>query len=249
MITENDLKLVCNYSKQKIDLPAIQLSYLSYESDDKEMKLKLKQINRNIVLDKILGEESEYTEYEDYINYASQTLSRTNDSLINPFTISPKIFSINTRGMKYNKIEDIYIILMNELEKITSSKINKLNNNNNNSSKPLIDLILSKISTLQYLIATKCRINKANTIICGINAYNELIKTDKGIIKNDGICKFNIFDMNVISSNLISKNKFIVARFSNKFESGLNVINSEETNKFFLAKTHCWENNINWFEI
>lgn len=107
--------------------------------------------------------------------------------------------------------------------------------------------ILNRLSFLQNLINMKSRINMANRIICGLNAYNELIKTGEGSFNEDGI--YNIYRMDVIYSDLISTNKFIVARFGNNIESGLNLILSESTNSFYIFKTHCWENNISWFEI
>ncbi len=77
----------------------------------------------------------------------------------------------------------------------------------------------------------KSRINKANRIICGLNAYSELIKTGEGSFNEDGI--YNIYRMDVIHNDLINTNKFIVARFGNNIESGLNLILSER-HKFIL---------------
>lgn len=229
-MTKKDLFLISNFTEQNL-YPVNQFNYMSYELNNKEeFELKKKQINRNIKINNILGEENKEDEiYEDEIYIDYEFIQ----------TIGMKLSSITISSITYNKIDDIYIYILKELEKITVSNSIVIQNSK----------ILHKISQLQNIIHIKSRIGIGNTIICGLNAYSELIKYGVNIGSFDKNGMYNIYKMNVISSDLISKNKIVVSRFGSNIESGLNTILDEKSKKFCTFTTHCWGNNISWFEI
>lgn len=226
-MTKKDLYLIGNFTERNLQ-PVNQFIYISpVLKNEEELKLNQKIINRNVIINELLDEENE--ENEIFMNI---------DSCFIP-TVSFELFSKSSSAFSYNKIEDVYIYVLKELEKITTSNSIIIHPSN----------ILHKISQLQYIINIKSMMGMGNTIICGLNAYSELIKFGVGVGSFDKNRMYNIYKMNVISSDLISRNKIIVSKFGNSIESGLNIILDEKVGKFCVFTTHCWENNICWFEI
>lgn len=108
-MTKKDLYLIGNFTERNLQ-PVNQFIYISpVLKNEEELKLNQKIINRNVIINELLDEENE--ENEIFMNI---------DSCFIP-TVSFELFSKSSSAFSYNKIEDVYIYVLKELEKITTS--------------------------------------------------------------------------------------------------------------------------------
>jgi len=262
MITKSDLELICNYSESaKASYPVAQLHYLEFIKEySEEVKLSKKRINRDLAIDAILDNKVE----EFNKNRDSQSEWTSIDDTIT--SISPKMMSINVSGYKFTDMNNLWDIVISNLESMTSVPMNIKSNGNNQLSTISISndpnltsaenfqtysrRIVSRIQMLSNRIAADSYRGPGTSIICGLESIHYIIENPMFQPNKSGESIGNLYGLNVVVSNRIKSNKVIVLRSGQKIESGLNVVTNSNDSRYFMVSTPgSWENCITWFEI
>jgi len=163
-------------------------------------------------------------------------------------------------------MNNLWDIVLNNLESITSVPMNvKSNGNNKLSTLSLVNdpnltvkenfeassrRISSRIQMLSNRIASDSYRGPGTSIICGIESIKYIIENAMFYPSKSGECIGKIYGLNVVLSDRIKSNKIIVIRSGQKIESGLNVVCHPNDSIYFMTTTPVsWEDCINWFEI
>ena len=250
MITSN-IEKICNYSEDTKNpyQPLISLNYIDMITEDEDrIQRELKRENRELAIDIILNEKDE-SEWENRNN-----LPMT-DELYTRTTISPKMFSVNTRAQKFTSFEDLEYEVFNKLENLTKNvptSKSLLNNTLNltiptdNDSEAFKRRVLTKITMCSNFIAMESAKGIANTIIAGRNVIDYIQSYEKVTIHNTTI----LGGMNLIVTPYIDPDKIIVMRCENTPGVGLNVIFKPNDLVYYMVETpQSWEKTMKWFWI
>jgi hypothetical protein len=243
---------ICNYTEDTKNpyLPSISLSYIDMIIEDEDAQLReLKRENRELAIDIILDEKDEI-EWDNRNNLPNIGFGSGYTS-----TISPKLFTVNTRAQKFTSFKDLEYEIFNKLEILTKNvplSIAKLPGNTLNLTIPTYNgldsfesfkrRVLTKITMCSNFIAMESGKGIANTVIVGTNTiqYIEECKQMGSILGG----------MNVIVTSFIDPDKIIVMRVENSIGTGLNVILKPNDNKYYMVETpQSWEKTIKWFWI
>jgi hypothetical protein len=249
MTTKSNIEKICNYSEDTKNpyQPTISLNYIDMITEDEDAKLReLKRENRELAIDIILDEKDE-SEWENRNN-----LPMTDE--LYTTTISPKMFSVNTRAQKFTSFEDLEYEVFSKLETLTKNvptSKSLLNNtlnltiptdNNLDSFESFKRSVLTKITMCGNFVAMESGKGIANSVIVGTNAiqYIEEYKQMGSILGG----------MNLIVSNYIDPDKVIVMRTENTPGVGLNVILKPNDLMYYMVETpQSWEKTMKWFWI
>ncbi len=251
MIT--NIEKICNYSEDtKYPYqPTISISYIDMITENEEEQLReLKRENRELAIDILLNEKDE-SEWE---NRANLPIFGFEGYTLN--TISPKMFTVNTRAQKFTSFKDLEYEVFNKLEiltKNTPTSISKLPGNSLNLSIPTDnDLlafqrrVITKITMCGNLIAMESGKGTANTIIIGTNAIQYVESYCQVIDDSTSI----LGGMNLIVTPYIDPDKVIVMRCEKTPGVGLNVILKPNDLVYYMVETpQSWEKTIKWFWI
>ena len=252
MITSN-IEKICNYSEDTKNpyQPLISLSYIDMITEDEDAKLReLKRENRELAIDIILNEKDE-SEWENKNNLPNSGFESGYTT-----TISPKLFTVNTRAQKFISFKDLEYDIFNKLENLTKnvpSSITKLVVNTlnltiptDNDSEAFRRRVLTKITMCSNFIAMESRKGIANTVIVGRNAIQYVHNSEHIIDNNTSI----LGGMNLIVTPYIDPDKVIVMRCENTPGVGLNVILKPNDLVYYMVETpQSWEKNMKWFWI
>jgi hypothetical protein len=249
-----NIEKICNYSEDTKNpyQPSISISYIDMITEDEDAQLReLKRENRELAIDIILDEKDE-SEWENRNNLPNTGFSSGYTS-----TISPKIFTVNTRAQKFTSFKDLECEVFNKLEILTKnvpSSIAKLAGNTlnlniptDNDSEAFRRRVLTKITMCSNFIAMESGKGIANTVIVGRNAI-QYVQSYEQIIDNNNTSILG--GMNLIVSNYIDPDKVIVMRCENTPGVGLNVIFKPNDLVYYMVETpQSWEKTIKWFWI
>lgn len=255
MITSN-IEKICNYSEDTKNpyQPLISLSYIDMITEDEDAKLReLKRENRELAIDIILDEKDE-SEWENKNNLPNSGFGSGYTA-----TISPKLFTVNTRSQKFTSFKDLEYDVFNKLETLTKNtplSIAKLAGNTLNLTIPTdnnLDTfesfkrrVLIKITMCSNFIAMESGKGIANTVIVGRNAIQYVQSYEQIIDNNTSI----LGGMNLIVSHYIDPDKVIVMRCENTPGVGLNVIFKPNDLVYYMVETpQSWEKTMKWFWI
>lgn len=249
-ISSKDLSLICNYTEsKKPSLPKMMVSYIEMiESESEEMQLRRKSKNRELVIDAIVDNKIDGFMNREIV-FGEKPVT---DSLSGTSIISPKIRQIQVQGINYTTSDEIYFAVMKKLEQLTSVPMKSQSIDLGKETEDLQELYRKVITNIMYCnsrIAMESHLGQGNTIIVGYKAYQYLLQSPSLLQHEEGICKSKLSNLNVIPSNLVSNNKIIVMRISNRFESGLNCVNFTNDLRYFLQETTDFEKCIKWFNI
>jgi hypothetical protein len=245
-----NIEKICNYSEDTKNpyQPAISLSYIDMITEDEDIQLReLKRENRELAIDIILDEKDE-SEWENRNNLP-------NTGFGSYPTISPKLFTVNTRAQKFTSFKDLEYEVFNKLESLTKNvptSIAKLPGNTLNLTIPTYNgldsfdsfkrRVLTKITMCSNFIAMESAKGIANSVIVGTNAiqYIEEYKQMDSILGG----------MNLIVTPFIDPDKIIVMRTENTAGVGLNVILKPNDSMYYMVETpQSWEKTMKWFWI
>ena len=246
---KTNIEKICNYTEDTKNpyQPAISLSYIDMITEDEDIQLReLKRENRELAIDIILDEKDE-SEWENRNNLPNTGFSSGYTS-----TISPKIFTVNTRAQKFTSFKDLEYEIFNKLESLTKNvptSIAKLPGNTLNLTIPTHNdfeafkrRVLTKITMCSNFIAMESAKGIANSVIVGTNAiqYIEEYKQMGSILGG----------MNLIVTPFIDPDKIIVMRTENTAGVGLNVILKPNDSMYYMVETpQSWEKTMKWFWI
>jgi len=256
-VTKSDLSFISNYiESDKPSLPQLQFNYIDMvESESEEAILARKSKNRELAIDAIVeGKIEEFNNRE----IQSQRNFET-DSLSGMSIISPVIKTVTVTGVNYISNDEIYYAIIKKLDLLSSQQMKsgsmdiKLENNNDLSYSENLNhfarKIITKIMSCSNKIAVESRLGPANTVVCGLDIYHYLMNSQSLSIKEDGISKAQMINLNIVPTNLISDKKVIILRVSNKFECGINCGNYTKDLRYFIKETPNYEKCIKWFSI
>ena len=241
------IEKICNYSEDTKNpyQPAISLSYIDMITEDEDIQLReLKRENRELAIDIILDEKDE-SEWENRNNLPNTGFGTYP-------TISPKLFTVNTRAHKFTSFKDLEQEVFNKLESLTKNvptSIAKLAGNTlnltiptDNDSEAFRRRVLTKITMCSNFIAMESTKGIANTVIVGTKAiqYIERYEQMNSILGG----------MNLIVTPYIDPDKIIVMRTENAAGVGLNVILKPNDLVYYMVETpQSWEKTMKWFWI
>lgn len=248
-----NIEKICNYSEDTKNpyQPSISLSYIDMITEDEDAKLReLKRENRELAIDIILDDKDE-SEWENRNNLPNTGFGSGYTS-----TISPKLFTVNTRAQKFTSFKDLEYDVFNKLENLTKNtplSISKLLINTldltiptDNDLEAFGRRVLTKIAMCSNFIAMESRKGIANTVIVGRNAIEYIQSHEKITIDNTSI----LGGMNLIVSQYIDPDKVIVMRTENTPGVGLNVILKPNDLVYYMVETpQSWEKTMKWFWI
>jgi hypothetical protein len=247
-MTPSDLKNICNYSDKQMSLPKAQLMYVDMiSSDDEEYQRKVKQQNRELVVDAILDDKVEELNIfrENQVTDVSQQYNSTSQMGV----ISPKIMQINMTAQRFESYEKVWIQLVDFLNQNTQSP-KSLQHRNQSLDYKLIDeyetdyrKIISKILMCSNIIAMDGRIGPAKSILYG----KKLIPYINNAINQFG--SNNINGLIAHYSDLVDDDKIIVCRANNIDQPGLIFIDNSTTGNYFFNQTPNWNKQYCWFKI
>lgn len=253
MTTKSNIEKICNYSEDTKNpyQPAISLNYIDMITEDEDrIQRELKRENRELAIDIILNVKDE-SEWENRNN-----LPMTDE--LYTTTISPKMFSVNTRAQKFTSFEDLEYEVFTKLENLTKNvptSKSLLNNtlnltiptdNNLDTFESFKRRVLTKITMCSNFIAMESGKGIANTVIVGRNAIQYVQSYEQIIDNNTSI----LGGMNLIVSHYIDPDKVIVMRTENTTGVGLNVILKPNDSMYYMVETpKSWEKTMKWFWI
>jgi hypothetical protein len=233
-----NIEKICNYTEDTKNpyQPAISLSYIDIITEDEDAQLReLKRKNRELAIDIILDEKDEI-EWENRNNLP-------NTGFGSYPTISPKLFTVNTRAQKFTSFKDLEYEIFNKLESLTKNVPTSI------AKLPGLDSfdsfkrrVLTKITMCSNFIAMESAKGIANSVIVGTNAiqYIEEYKQMGSILGG----------MNLIVTPYIDPDKIIVMRTENTAGVGLNVILKPNDSMYYMVETpQSWEKTMKWFWI
>ena len=246
-----NIEKICNYTEDTKNpyQPSISLSYIDMITEDDDAQLReLKRENRELAIDIILDEKDE-SEWENRNNLPNTGFGTYP-------TISPKLFTVNTRAHKFTSFKDLEQEVFNKLESLTKNvptSIAKLAGNTlnltiptDNDSEAFRRRVLTEITMCSNFIAMESTKGIANTVIVGRNAI-QYVQSYEQIIDNDTSI---LGGMNLIVSHYIDPDKIIVMRTENTAGVGLNVILKPNDLVYYMVETpQSWEKTMKWFWI
>lgn len=231
-----------------MSLPKAQLMYVDMiSSDDEEYQRKVKQQNRELVVDAILDDKVEELNIfrENQVTDVSQQYNSTSQMGV----ISPKIMQINMTAQRFESYEKVWIQLVDFLNQNTQSP-KSLQHRNQSLDYKLIDeyetdyrKIISKILMCSNIIAMDGRIGPAKSILYG----KKLIPYINNAINQFG--SNNINGLIAHYSDLVDDDKIIVCRANNIDQPGLIFIDNSTTGNYFFNQTPNWNKQYCWFKI
>jgi len=251
---KTNIEKICNYTEDTKNpyLPSISLSYIDMITEDEDAQLReLKRENRELAIDIILDEKDEI-EWENRNNLP-------NTGFGSYPTISPKLFTVNTRAQKFTSFKDLEYEVFNKLESLTKNvptSIAKLPGNTLNLTIPTYNgldsfesfkrRVLTKITMCSNFIAMESAKGIANTVIVGKNVIQYIQGYEQIIDNNTSI----LGGMNLIVTPFIDPDKIIVMRTENTAGVGLNVILKPNDSMYYMVETpQSWEKTMKWFWI
>lgn len=251
---KEEIKYLCNFSEKQHSGSVATISYLDYVVENTlEEKLKVKSINRELVIDIITGEKQE-SAWDNRID-----LPKVSESSIP--TLGVKLFSMNVNANPFISYEDLHTDLISYMESFTQGKpvLSKANaigitsfdltltNDPEKTSRENFEYnqrkIISKLVSCSSYIATTNRRGPGTTLLAHPETILKYFHKDKHMA--------SVGTYTLIESELISKDKFIVLRSDIKGsnENGLFVIKSIDEDKYFMKETPNLKNRIMWFYV
>jgi hypothetical protein len=247
-MTLSDLKNICNYSDKQMSLPNAQLMYVDMiSSEDEEYQRKIKQKNRELVVDALLDDKIEELNLfrENQVVDVSQQYNQSSQMGV----ISPKIMQINLIAQRFESYEKTCNEVIDFLNKNTQSP-KSLQHRNQSLDYKLIDeyeidyrKIVSKIMMSSNIIAMDGRIGPATSLIYGKKSFPYI---------NYAIGQFGSNNINGIQtyfSDLIDDDKIIVCKSNNIDQPGLLFIDNSTTGNYFFNQTPNWHKQYCWFRV
>jgi hypothetical protein len=253
-MTTSDLKKICNYSDKQMSLPTAQLMYVDMiSSDDEEYRRKVKQKNRELVVDAILDDKiEELNIFRENNNTVVDLSSQYNSTVSSTGTpvISPKIMQINLTAKKFETYEKLWNEVVDFLNQNTQNPKSKANGpytsldvTLNGDFEQDYRRVITKMMMSSNIIAMDGRIGPATSLIYGKKSFPYI---------NYAIGQFGSNNINGIQtyfSDLIDDDKIIVCRGSNIDQPGLLFIDNSTTRNYFFDKTPNWNKQYCWFKI
>jgi hypothetical protein len=237
----DELKSICNYSDKQMSHPTAQLMYIDMISqDEEEYQRKLKQRNRELVVDAILDDKIEELNIfrENNTSSVSVDLSSQYNSIVSSSgnqVISPKIMKLNLTSKKfetYQKLKDEVIDFLNQNTKLPKSiaygPMSSLDVKITGDFDQDFRRIITKIQMCSSIISMEGRIGPATSIIYG---------------------KKSLPYIQTYFSELIDDDKIIVCRGNNQDQPGLILIDNSKTGSYFFNHTQNWHKQYCWFNI
>lgn len=251
-MTTTDLKSICNYSDKQMSLPNAQLMYVDMiSSDDEEYQRKIKQQNRELVVDAILDdkvEELNIFRENQIVDLSSQYNSTVSHSGMP--VISPRIMQLNLTAKKFETYEKLWNELVDFLNQNTQNQKSKANGPISSLDVKLTGdfdqdfrRIITKIQMCSSIIAMEGRIGPATSLICGKKSFPYINHATNQFGSN------NINGIQTHFSDLIDDDKIIVCRGNNIDQPGLLLIDNSTTGNYFFDKTPNWYKQYCWFRI
>jgi hypothetical protein len=253
-MTTSDFKTICNYSDKQLSLPSAQLMYVDMiSSEDEEYQRKIKQQNRELVVDAILDNKIEELNIFRENNNAVVDLTSQYNSTVSSAgkqVITPKIMQINLTAKKFETYEKLWNELVDFLNQNTQSPKSKAN-----GPYTSLDVILqkdfdqdyrriiTKINMCSSIISMDGRIGPASSLIYGKKSFPYI---------NYAIGQFGSNNINGIQthfSELIDEDKIILCRGNNIDQPGLLLVDNSTTGSYFFDKTPNWDKQYCWFKI
>lgn len=245
----NELKSICNYSDKQLSHPTAQLMYIDMISqDEEEYQRKLKQQNRELVVDAILDNKIEQLNIfrENNTPSVAVDLSSQYNSTVSSSgnqVISPKIMKLNLTSKKfetYQKLKDEVIDFLNQNTKLPKSiaygPMSSLDVKLTGDFDQDFRRIITKIQMCSSIISMEGRIGPATSIIYGKKSLPYINQN-----------QFN--GIQTYFSELIDDDKIIVCRGNNQNQPGLILIDNSTTGSYFFNHTQNWYKQYCWFNI
>jgi hypothetical protein len=233
----DELKSICNYSDKQMSHPTAQLMYIDMISqDEEEYQRKLKQRNRELVVDAILDDKIEELNIfrENNTSSVSVDLSSQYNSIVSSSgnqVISPKIMKLNLTSKKfetYQKLKDEVIDFLNQNTKLPKSiaygPMSSLDVKITGDFDQDFRRIITKIQMCSSIISMEGRIGPATSIIYGKKSLPYINQN-----------QFN--GIQTYFSELIDDDKIIVCRGNNQDQPGLILIDNSKTGSYFFNHT------------
>jgi hypothetical protein len=228
------IKKICNYSESvKPALPFAELYYLDYTIKNSDShNREAKRINRELMIDVVLGLESDSGVENKFIEYLEDDMYST---------VTSEIMSIRVQHSKFTTEKDLERILFLKLDKLTDSKrlANLVIENKNvvfdysESVEYNMKKVVSRIGSISNLISIESRGGYVNTIIIGSN----ILELPSNI------------SAEVIRSSLINPDKIIIMNIVDTVSSGLIVVNNINDNSYYMQETPNWNRHIKSFLV
>jgi hypothetical protein len=243
---KEQLKTICNYSDKQMKLPNAQLMYVDMiSSDDEEYQRKVKQQNRELVVEAILDDKVE--ELNIFRENQVVDVSNQYNSTSTMGVIGPKIMQINMTAQRFESYEKSWNEVIDFLNKNTQSPKSKANGPYSSLDITLQDdfdvdyrKIISKILMCSNIIAMDGRIGSGTSVIYGKNLLPYMSQFDKD---NNGN------NLTTYYSKLVDDDKVIVCRGNNIDQPGLLFIDNSLTGNYFFNQTPNWHKQYCWFRI
>ena len=246
---KKEIKYLCNFSEKQHNGSVATIYYMDYiEEETLEEQLKVKSQNRELVIDIMTGEKEE-SAWNNRID-----LPKIDDIYVP--TMGLKIFSMNIQATKFTSYEDLHTDLLKYIEKFTQGQPVLKNgmpsfdltitNDPDKTSRENFEYnqrrTMSKLVSCGSYIAVTNRRGPGTTLIVHPETISKYFE-DKTLI--------SAANYNLIESNIISKDKFIILRadINGGSEDGLFVIKSIDEDKYFMKETPNFKNKIMWFYI
>ena len=238
----NELKSICNYSDKQMSHPTAQLMYIDMISqDEEEYQRKLKQQNRELVVDAILDDKIE--ELNIFLENNTSSVAAVSSS--GNQVISPKIMKLTLTSKKfetYQELKDEVINFLNQNTKlpksIASGPMSSLDVKLTGDFDQDFRKIITKIQMCSSIISMEGRIGPATSIIYGKKSSPYI---------NHALNQFN--GIQTYFSELIDDDKIIVCRGNNQDQPGLILIDNSRTGSYFFNHTQNWHKQYCWFNI
>jgi hypothetical protein len=245
----DELKSICNYSDKQMSHHTAQLMYIDMVSqDEEEYQRKLKQRNRELVVDAILDDKIEELNIfrENNTSSVAADLSSQYNSTVSSSgnqVISPKIMKLNLTSKKfetYQKLKDEVIDFLNQNTKLPKSiaygPMSSLDVKLTGDFDQDFRRIITKIQMCSSIISMEGRIGPATSIIYGKKSLPYINQN-----------QFN--GIQTYFSELIDDDKIIVCRGNNQNQPGLILIDNSTTGSYFFNHTQNWHKQYCWFNI
>lgn len=249
-MTTTNLKNICNYSDKQMILPKAQLMYVDMISgNDEEYQRKVKQQNRELVVDALLDDKvEELNLFRE--NQPVDISSQYNPSISSTGIISPKIMQINLTAKKFETYEKVWNEVVDFLNQNTKNPKSKTNGSYTSLDVTLqsdfdVDYrkIMAKIMMCSSIIAMDGRVGPAKSLIYGRKIFPYIQYTINQFGSN------NINGIESIYSELIDDDKIIVCRGNNIDQAGLLLIDNSTSGHYFFDHTPNWDKQYCWFRI
>lgn len=252
-MTTSDFNTICNYSDKQLSLPKAQLMYVDMiSSEDEEYQRKIKQQNRELVVDAILDDKiEELNIFRENNNTVVDLSSQYNSTVSSTGTvISPKIMQINLTAKKFETYEKLWNEVVDFLNQNTQNSKSKANGPYTSLDVTLqgdfdqdYRRIFTKINMCSSIIAMEGRIGTPTSLIYGKKSFPYINYAKNQFGSN------NINGIQTHFSELIDEDKIILCRGNNIDQPGLLLVDNSATGSYFFDKTPNWDKQYCWFKI